>query len=275
MTLLLDPPTTTILAPADAPPALAVSPLVLYGDFSCPWSYLAFRRAQVLAEHGVDVEWRAVEHDPWRPGRSAQRAARVTDLQREMDAVLGLLLPGETLPYDLAGFVPLTEAAVTAYAEGRVSGVGSRLAAVIFESFWMHGIDIGDPAVLRTVLADQLRGSSSPSEAVREWGYPCDVNGGPISTAAWRLTMRWASEWHGAGHDVVPMLALADGTTLHGVAAVRWLGDQVASREVAPTPPSAPTGPLAPAYAPREAPDLGWLTAVGIPWHDRLRRATS
>ena len=41
--------------------------VVVYGDFNCPWSYLASRRAAVLAEDGVDVDWRAVEHEPWRP----------------------------------------------------------------------------------------------------------------------------------------------------------------------------------------------------------------
>ena len=283
MTLLLDPPT---VAAVDAPavdtiatravqtsPAVATTPLVVYGDFNCPWSYLAFRRTRVLADHGIDVEWRAVEHDPRSPRRG--RPARLVDLQDELDRVLTALIPGEELPYDLTGFVPSTAAAVTAYAEGRVSGVGARLATVIFESFWMHGIDIGNPAVLRTVLVDQLRGSASPSEAVREWGYPCDVTGGPISTAAWRLSVGWSSEWHAAERDVVPMVARSDGATIHGVDAVHWLGDVVASLTGSPTPAPLPDLPRPTVADRREVPDLGWVTAVGTPWHDRFRRVAS
>jgi hypothetical protein len=276
MTLLLDPPTATAAATVvETPPAVDTTPLVVYGDFSCPWSYLAFRRTRVLADHGIDVDWRAVEHDPRRPGRARRLPARVTDLQQELDRVLAMLLPGEQLPYDLAGFVPTTAAAVTAYAEGRVSGVGPRLASVIFESFWMHGIDIGDPAVLRTVLVDQLRGSASPAEAVREWGYPCDVTGGPISTAAWRLAVGWSAEWHAAERGVVPMVARSDGATIHGVEAVRWLGEVVASLTDAPTPAPLVALPRPTEADRREVPDLGWVTAVGMPWHERFRRAAS
>ena len=39
--------------------------LVLYGDFNCPYSYLASTRVDVLLERQIaEVEWRAVEHDP-------------------------------------------------------------------------------------------------------------------------------------------------------------------------------------------------------------------
>jgi len=39
--------------------------LIVYGDFNCPYSYLASQRVDELARLGqAEVEWRAVEHDP-------------------------------------------------------------------------------------------------------------------------------------------------------------------------------------------------------------------
>jgi hypothetical protein len=39
--------------------------LIVYGDFNCPFSYLASQRVDELARLGqAEVEWRAVEHDP-------------------------------------------------------------------------------------------------------------------------------------------------------------------------------------------------------------------
>ncbi len=38
--------------------------LTVYGDFNCPYSYLASQRVDALARSGrAEVEWRAVEHD--------------------------------------------------------------------------------------------------------------------------------------------------------------------------------------------------------------------
>ncbi len=39
--------------------------LIIYGDFNCPFSALASARATELeARDLVEIEWRAVEHDP-------------------------------------------------------------------------------------------------------------------------------------------------------------------------------------------------------------------
>jgi 2-hydroxychromene-2-carboxylate isomerase len=38
--------------------------VIIYGDFNCPYSYLASQRADRLARGGIArVDWRAVEHD--------------------------------------------------------------------------------------------------------------------------------------------------------------------------------------------------------------------
>src|SRR4051794_9779857 len=130
--------------PATAAPPTLARRVVLYGDFNCPWSYLASRRAALLAAVGVVIDWRAVEHDPphrGTPSHASTRTpatqladiddrqdetpaapARLGPLLDDMQQVLTLLLPGEELPYALAGFAPHTGAAVTAYAEAYRSG---------------------------------------------------------------------------------------------------------------------------------------------------------
>jgi hypothetical protein len=254
--------------PGSAAPGgdLAARNFTVYGDFNCPWSYLAYRRAAVLAAAGVEVEWRAVEHHPWRPGARDWGASQIGGLQDEMPRVLAALLPGEELPYDLAGFVPRTQAAVAAYAESEVAGSSPQVRRILFESFWMHGVDIGDARVLRTLLTDALRGSPSPSEAVREWGCPVDITGGPISTPAWRTIDRWAAGWRQAGKHVVPVVQVPGTGPRHGVDAVEWLGGQILLRELDPGLPDAPRP--APVDD-RDLPELRWVAAQGGSW---LRR---
>ncbi|HET7682511.1 MAG TPA: DsbA family protein [Marmoricola sp.] len=267
---LLDRPAPTGPAPrAEVRSLRAVEPeepIVVYGDFNCPWSYLAFRRAAVLSAAGMAVDWRAVEHAPRRVRPAADRVREFESLPAEMDRVVAMLLPGELLPYDLSGFVPETRASVAAYAEGYAAHVAGPVRKVLFEAFWMHGIDIGDAKVLRTLLVDELRGGSSPSDTVREWGYPVDVTGGPISTSAWRLASRWSAEWQGRGRRVVPLL-VAPGVGLQlGVDAVRWLGEQIVAHDLDLEPPAtdAPQPPDC-----RELPSIAWVTTNGGQWLSR------
>jgi hypothetical protein len=256
---------------AVTPGAATPRRVVVHGDFDCPWSYLAYRRAAVLAAAGVEIDWRAVERDP-RVAWHTRPPGRISELREDMDRVLASLLPGELLPYDLAGFVPGTRATVAAYAESYVAGVADSVRAVMFESFWMHGIDIGDAHVLRTLLADHLRSSASPCEAVREWGYSVDVTGGPISSAAWRLVGSWATEWRDSGREITPAVQVPGSPPIHGVDAVAWLGDQLTALGLAPNlPPSLAEQPP----DGRELPALGWITEQGGRWLGRCQRASA
>lgn len=244
--------------------------IVVYGDFNCPWSYLASRRAAVLAADGVEVDWRAVEHEPWRPRRFSDSSVRFACVREEMDRVLALLLPDEQLPYALAGFVPYTQASVSAYAEAYGAGVASKVRHLLFEAFWTHGLDLGDANVLRTLLVDAIRSGDSPSEMLRDWGYAVDVTGGPVTTTAWRLVRAWAAEWRDTGKEVVPVLLPAGGEPVFGVDAVEWLGAELLSRGLDPNP--APAMPSRPAPR-RDLPPLTWVSEFGGPWVRDYQRA--
>lgn len=235
--------------------------LVLYGDFNCPWSYLASRRSAVLAATGIDVDWRAVEHQPWQPGTDG--AARFAALREEMDDVLAELLAGEQLPYSLAGFLPYTRAAVSGYAEAHAAGVASRVRDLLFEAYWMHAVDLGDAKVVRTLLVDAIRSGSSRSDILRDWGYAVDVTGGPVTTAGWRLVRRWVDEWRAVGEETVPVL-LVDGTPFLGMDAVRWLGAEVTRRGLDPEPGVTPE--RRPARSARDLAPLPWVSRHGNRW---------
>jgi hypothetical protein len=245
--------------------------VVLNGDFNCPRSYLAARRAAVLATDGVHVDFRAVEHEPWRPRRFTDSSVRFECLREEMDRVLAQLLPGEELPYALAGFVPYTRVAVAAYAEAHVAAVADRVRQLLFDAFWMHAVDIGDTEMVRNLLADALRSGSSRSEPVREWGYAVDLAGSPVTLTAFRLRAAWADQWRDTGKETVPVLRTGDGRTLFGVDAVEWLGVELLSRglESRPVP--------RPAYArPHPTRDLSshsWVSQHGNRWLVDYRQA--
>jgi hypothetical protein len=250
---------------------MSVGRIVLYGDFNCPWSYLASRRAAVLATDGVAVDWRAVEHEPWRPRRYSDGSDRFTCLVEEMDKVLAELLPGELLPYALAGFVPHPEAALSGYAEAYAAGVAPPVRHLLFEAFWMHGFDLGDAKVVRTLLVDAIRSGHSTSDPLREWGYAVDVTGGPVTTSAWHLVASWADQWRDTGKETVPVLLVDETAPLFGIDAVQWLGAELLSRglESRPVPASEDhtvdrTRDLAP---------LSWVSQHGNRWMRDYRQA--
>lgn len=67
--------------------------LVVYGSFNCPYSLLASMRVDRLGELGVvDVEWRAVVHDPDVPMQGEPVLGELAALfDRELEEIRGLL----------------------------------------------------------------------------------------------------------------------------------------------------------------------------------------
>jgi predicted DsbA family dithiol-disulfide isomerase len=199
--------------------------LVVYGDFTSPWSYLASRRAAALAALGVRVDWRAVQ-----ARGSARGADRFPAVRSELDLVAAGLLADEQLPYALAGFVPATAAAaVTGYAEAYAAGAAAQVRHLLFDAFWAHGCDVGDAQVVRTLVVDAIRSGSSPGDPRSAWGYAV-VGDGPVAPGARRLVERWAHGWRATGLETVPVLVVDDAAPLSGAAAVAWLAEELVRR---------------------------------------------
>jgi hypothetical protein len=243
---------------------VAAGRIVVYGDFNCPWSYLASRRAAILAADGVTVDWRAVAHEQKAGRRSADSGTRFACLREEMDRVLAALVPDEVLPYAFAGFVPYTRAAVTGYAEAYAAGVATRVRHLLFEAFWLHAVDLDDAALVRTLLVDAIQSGSSPSEPLAKWGYAVDWTGGPITTPGWRLITRWADEWRSTGKEVVPALFVDGLRPLFGVDAVEWLGAEILDRGLDPR--VVPIPPTTRRPSPRDLASASWVSQHGNRW---------
>jgi predicted DsbA family dithiol-disulfide isomerase len=173
--------------------------LRIYGDFNCPFSRLASRRAARLEAAGAaKVDWRAVEHDPAIPVPSEPvTGALAAALEGELDQIRGLLRPGEDPALRTPPRRPNTKAATAAYAacaDDRRPGAREAL----FGALWTDGLDIGDAGVLAGL---GLTGSD------------------PTLAATWR------AEWLALERPIVPVMVLPDGTVSRGLGALRRLAD--------------------------------------------------
>lgn len=224
--------------PADC--SAEVRHIVVYGDFNCPWSYLTSRRAALLATNGLQIDWRAVEHAPLQDAATEDACHRFEDLRSEIEEVEAHLLPGELLPFALAGFLPHTRAAIRAYAEAYASGASARVRPLLFEALWMHSLDLADPSVVHTLVVDAIRTQPPSGHPLGQWEYDAGATGDSIHTTAARLTGTWAREWRTIAHGTVPVILINGLDPLLGREAVDWLGNQLLSRGLVPIPRTAP-----------------------------------
>jgi 2-hydroxychromene-2-carboxylate isomerase len=230
------------MSAGDAAGSARARRIVVYGDFNCPWSYLVSRRAALLTADGLQTDWRAVEHEAAEPTTAQDAPARFEGLRREMDEVDRFLLPGELLPFALAGFLPHTGAAVEGYAEAYAAGAADVVREQLFEALWLHSFDLADPEVVHTLVVDAVRSGSSSAQQLGHWDYGTGGTG-PAGTRGSRLAAQWADEWRSLGQGMVPAI-LVDGVhPLHGVAAVDWLGRQLLDRGLTPLTESTPEQP--------------------------------
>jgi 2-hydroxychromene-2-carboxylate isomerase len=203
--------------------------LVIYGDFDCPWSYLASRRAAMLSAKGARVDWRAVEHAPAQDGTD-DMSHRFEELRTEIGQVEASLLTGEQFPFALAGFLPHTRAAVAAYAEAYATGASAVVRALLFDALWLHSLDLADRSVVHTLVVDAVRTQPPYGQALARWEYEGGAADAIHETAA-ELAATWDQEWRALSHGVVPLILIEGVKPLCGVQAVAWLGQQLLDGE--------------------------------------------
>lgn len=202
--------------------------IVIYGDFTCPSCYLASWRAELLDHTVHAVDWRAVAHRPSLPftgGPAGGPAMR--ELTKQWAAVASLRTPGETLPGRAPSFLASSQAATAGYAEAYGAGVAERARRVLFQAYWVDGLDIGNPEVLRVLLADTILSGSSSSQPLHEWGYAVTSAHGPITTAASHLIDDWQQQWRDLGSPPEPALVHDRNAVTTGDEALAYLARQV------------------------------------------------
>ena len=86
----------------------------------------------------------------------------------------------------------------------------------LFRAYWVGGLDIGNPEVLRVLLGDIIRSGHSSSRPLHEWGYAVTSARGPVTTAAFHLIRDWNQQWRELGAPREPLLVDDDGSTATG-----------------------------------------------------------
>ncbi|HHU10121.1 MAG TPA: hypothetical protein GXZ60_08930 [Intrasporangiaceae bacterium] len=228
--------------------------LTIYADFTDAMSRIASARADALIGAGVPIEWRAVAAHPTirvvaRPLADAEHTA-LADLERQWRAAA---LPDEPVPWHQPTVATAPGPPVAAYAEACGAGVGDHVRHLLFASGWHDHADIGNPDVLRRLLAVPILHGHSEADVLREYGYAVAIGGGPITSDAWRLIDRWQGEYADLGRPDLPLLL--DGEEQHsGWDAVQRLGALITEHD-APFPRGNPY-PLPPLPLPAQRRDL-------------------
>jgi 2-hydroxychromene-2-carboxylate isomerase len=229
--------------------------LIVYGDFNCPYSYLASQRADTLARLGeVDVEWRAVEHDPGLPLNGLPSSGDQEKWKRELAEVAALARPGERPPSSAPRLISNTTAAVAAYAEAVTDGVEAELRRRLFSEIWEFQRHLSSPYEIRklvaelmyppTPLREPLATPDMPARAHRSRdlrrlprlsGGTIAIDGGPLTSEGYHRIKQWRQEWQAGAGQVVPALDAGDGEMVPGVAALIRLGELADAAEPAGT----------------------------------------
>lgn len=250
---------------------------VVYGDFTCWKCALANRRANLLRRSGHPIEWRAVESERGLPVRGRRRTEqefeRVALVRNEFNPQLR---PGEIMPQTLPDLVPKTTAAVSAYAEAVVANVADQVRGLLFAAYWTHGTDIGDPEILRTLLAAEFMSSDATSDPIARFGYAVAMTREPITGAAWRLIREWRDDLAQLQRSEVPVVTDSSGTHC-GDAALRRLADLLDETQVVTDGGPPRVNSTMQDWEPLTTvdPPEAWTSQVGDPWRRAgiIRRA--
>ena len=215
--------------------------IIIYADFSCPYSYLASLRAdQLLWSGAADIDWRAIT-----------RTDDGCD-DRDLATVAPLARPGEQGPHRLAG--PVNEAATAAaYAEAVSDGVQHRLRRRLFDAIWTEARRVSTVYDVRHLIADVmcppepiLHHLISPdlpvpllhdpgvNRVVRRSGGTVTVYEGPLTAAGEQRIWRWQREWRALPAPVTPVVIAPGGAVLARLGALRYLTETASVGTLSP-----------------------------------------
>ena len=218
--------------------------VVVYGDFNCPYSYLASQRADLLSRAGVAVGWRAVEHDAGLPVTGSRSDGDRATWDRELAEVASLALPGERVPDRSPVLISNTKAAVAAYAEAVSDSVADELRRRLFRAIWVQGLHLSSAYEVRRLITgvmwpqeditDRLSSPDIPSLLLRDpdlaridrrSGGTIAPDGQPLTTVGWRRIQQWRREWLALPSQVIPAVIGPDQALRPGIEGLRYLAD--------------------------------------------------
>ena len=175
--------------------------LTIFGDFNCPFSALASARADALIAAGVcDIEWRAVQHDPTIPAAGQPVEGDVAiELHQEVATILELSARDLWLHLVVPPVRSNTAMASAAFAAAGADA--HRLRGRLFAAVWAEGRNLGNPAELRRLDANDRDGT---------------------------LAHRWQDDFTALPKPITPTVVLPDGYVSRGLGALARLADLAA-----------------------------------------------
>jgi predicted DsbA family dithiol-disulfide isomerase len=200
----------------------------LFGDLSCPWCYLGFRRLRRLQrERSLRVRWRPFLLNPHLPPEGVERHAYgarkfgSAEAARRLDQRLATLgeREGIAFAFDRMRRISSTVAAQGLLLEAQRRGVAETMLERLFAAYFVDGRDLGEAALLRD-LAAQLGLS---------WDWP----GGRAPPPGSRAVLESHRQACDAGISGVPLLVFDAGLSIAGaqpLEALRGIADLAAMR---------------------------------------------
>lgn len=236
--------------------------VIIYGDFNCPYSYLASQRADLLGRSGTAlVDWRAVQHDRGLPLTGSRSDGDRVVWDQELAEVASLALPGEHVPAGPPVLISNTQAAVAAYAEAVGDGVADELRRRLFRAIWAQGQHLSSAHEVRRLItavmwpqediADRLASPDIPSlllrdpdlaRGVRRAGGTIAPDGQPLTMAGWQRIWQWRQKWLALPCQVIPAVIGADQVVRSGADGLRYLAEIAADVTAAAVAPRSRAG---------------------------------
>lgn len=216
--------------------------IIIYGDFSCPYSYLASLRAdQLLASGTAMIEWRSViRNQNWPAAGSGADGGR-DDWDRLLGDVARLVLAGEVPPGRPAGVVN-AKACDAAYSEAVSDGVQDQIRRRMFAAIWAEGRHMTSVDDVREVIAEvmcppdpilphlispdlplKLLHDPDVCRIMRQSGGTVTDYGGPLTATGGLRLRRWRENWLALPHRDTPAITDPANTFRPRVAALLYL----------------------------------------------------
>lgn len=125
----------------------------LWFDFVCPYCYVALERATWLErDYGALIQWQPFDLHPEFPREGLPRERIERKRGPDYTDRIATMIRDAGLPLDCdISWVPNSRNALVLSELGRERGVYRELQRRLFEAYWAHARDIGDPVVLADV----------------------------------------------------------------------------------------------------------------------------
>ena len=217
--------------------------LIVYGDFNCPYSYLASQRVDELARLGrAEVEWRAVEHDPALALTGTPSSLDPERWRRELAGLALVAGEDEQAPGLAPSVISNTGAAVAAYAEAVTDGVQDDLRRSLFSEIWVNRRHLSGACGVRQLVCALMYPAGTRSEQMavpdlpsrihratpaalpRLSGCTISPDGVPLTADGYGRIRQWRDGWLSGADGMVPALSVPDGM-LTGVPALARLAE--------------------------------------------------